>query len=331
MRGAAGSAALIGGLALAIAGAAPLCAQVETLERVAVVEVVLLSELASAPPDAGSAWESATLERLEAILDGAPLPEPPALAGTVGESRAHAVLVRGNRFRRDVMTALAGEDPEAEVAAVVRDYLGGGDATLPAAPKNMDVLYDHGSAFAFRTRFPSLGGLRWAGAWYGLAATEPLTDLPSGPARRAGVDTVTARFRAKLTPGDPPHTYPSELPLAPAVAPGLVWASPEAAMIWDNHSMFVEVVADILASPDIDEPAAALDAAIDVFTDPDRALTSRLMWETMALRHGIFFQGGFPLAVMTRSERNRDGHGAHMRSGAPMVMPGMGGRTGGGG
>jgi len=101
-------------------------------------------------------------------------------------------------------------------------------------------------------------------------------------------------------------------------------------MIWDNHSMFVEVVADILSSLDVADRAAALDAAATFFTDPQRAVTSQLMWETMALRHGIFFQGGFPLALMTRSERNRDGHGAHMRSGSPMVMPGMGGRTGGG-
>ncbi|MEQ9569062.1 MAG: hypothetical protein RLN75_02640 [Longimicrobiales bacterium] len=328
MRGTAASAALIGGLALAAAGAGPLYGQTETLDRVAIAELVLLSALAAAPDTAAEAWESETLERLEAILDGPPLPEP-TMPGVMG-SRVRAILVRGQRFRRDVTTALADDDPEAAVAEVVRAYLGGGDGTLPGAPKNMDVLYDHRAALAFRSRFPALGGLRWAGTWFGLAATEPLTDLPPGHSRRVGIDTVIHRYRAKLTPGEPPHTYPSELPLAPAVAPGLVWISPEAAMIWDNHSMFVEVTADILSSPDIDDRAAALDAAAEFFTDPDRAVTSQLAWETMALRHGIFFQGGFPLAVMTRSERNPRGHGSHMRSGAPMVVPGMGRRSGGG-
>jgi len=43
----------------------------------------------------------------------------------------------------------------------------------------------------------------------------------------------------------------------------------------------------------------------------------------MARRHGIFFQGGVPLAVMTKSERNVDGHAAHLASGRLMAIPGM--------
>jgi hypothetical protein len=44
----------------------------------------------------------------------------------------------------------------------------------------------------------------------------------------------------------------------------------------------------------------------------------------MALRHGIFFQGGYPLAVMTENERNVGGHAAHLQGGAPlMTIPGM--------
>ena len=190
----------------------------------------------------------------------------------------------------------------------------------------MDVLYGHAGALAFRTERRDLNGPLWSGHWLRLAMTEPFTDIPPGPEREAALDTVEARYLAKLDRGDPPHDWPTELPLAPAIAPGLVWASPDAAVVWDNLALFTEVIADVLASPDVADRRAAIDATVDFFTDPVLGVTPQLMWETMALRHGIFFQGGFPLAVMTRSERNANSHGAHMRSGAPMVMPGMGGR-----
>lgn len=294
----------------------------ELVDRVTGAELLLLSELAEAPPDAGAEWESATVSHLSALLRDSDAPHDPPMPDGLSPT-ASALLVLGSEFRRDVVAALADDDPTAAVARVVSEYRADRERTYPAAPKNMDILYDHDAALAFRTRFPDLTGLRWAGEWAKLAVTEPMTDLPAGSARTAGLDTVAARFRAKLTPGEPPHAHPTQLPLAPAIAPGLMWVSPEAAMIWDNHSMFVEVVADILSSPGVDDRVAAIDAAAEFFADPTLGVTPRLTWETMALRHGIFFQGGFPLAVMTESERNAHGHGAHLRSGSPMVIPGM--------
>ena len=95
-------------------------------------------------------------------------------------------------------------------------------------------------------------------------------------------------------------------------------------MIWDNLSMLEEVFADILASPATTDVEASLDSALDFFLDPELAVTTRDDWEIMALRHGIFYQGGFPLAVMTESERNTGGHAAHLAGGAPlMTIPGM--------
>jgi hypothetical protein len=41
----------------------------------------------------------------------------------------------------------------------------------------------------------------------------------------------------------------------------------------------------------------------------------------MALRHGIFFQGGYPLDVMTRSELNGDPHAAHRGAAGARLMP----------
>jgi hypothetical protein len=291
------TAALIGGLVLATAGAGPLSAQDDLLARVDRTEVQILTELAG-----GDA----------------------SLAGP--GSRAAEILERGRAFRREVIAILADpdiSDHAAALEAAIARYRSRPEVALTTAPKNMDVLYSHEGALAFRTERRDLNGPLWSGHWLHLAITEPYTDLPPGPDRAAALDTVEARYRAKLDRGDAPNDWPTELPLAPAIAPGLVWASPEAAIVWDNLSMLTEVVADILAAPDIDDRRARIDAAVDFFTDPSTGLTPQLMWETMALRHGIFFQGGFPLAVMTRSERNRDSHAAHMRSGAPMVMPGM--------
>ena len=67
----------------------------------------------------------------------------------------------------------------------------------------------------------------------------------------------------------------------------------------------------------------ATKATIDFFMDPDLAATDQDEWEIMALRHGIFFQGGYPLAVMTENERNSDGHAAHLSSGGLVSIPGM--------
>jgi len=43
----------------------------------------------------------------------------------------------------------------------------------------------------------------------------------------------------------------------------------------------------------------------------------------MALGHGIFFQGGYPLGIMTESELNVGGHAAHLQSGGQIIIPGM--------
>lgn len=242
-------------------------------------------------------------------------------------ARGAEVVRRGQAFQREVLSILADpgiSDPSAALAGAMTRYHSRPEVALPAVPKNMDVLYAHPHALAFRNGYEDLDRRVWAGHWLRLAVTEPLTDLPAGQARAAGVDTVVARYLGKLGPGEPPQHLPSEIPLAPAIAPGFIWLSPEAAMIWDNHSMLLEVLGDVLASPQSSDVPGAIDAVLDFFLDPELAVTNQDEWEVMALRHGIFFQGGFPLAVMTESERNTGGHAAHLTGGAPlMVIPGM--------
>ena len=242
-------------------------------------------------------------------------------------TRATEILRWGQAFQREVLSILADPDladPGAALDGAVARYRSRPEAALPGVPKNMDLLYTHAYALAFRTAYPDLDGLVWAGQWLRLAATEPLADLPPGAERAEGIDTVTTRYLGKLTHGEPPQSFPSELPLAPAIAPGFIWMSPESAIIWDNLSMMLEVLSDVLVSPETTDVRGAIAATVEFFMDPDQAVTDRDEWEIMALRHGIFFQGGFPLAIMTQNERNTSGHAAHMRGGRRlMAIPGM--------
>lgn len=277
-------------------------------------------------------FEFDMLERLSSLVHEEGTAEDVADEAAAGFAalgpKAAAVIGRANAFHREVLGILA--DPtltqfaarRAAVEKAVERYKSDSEIALPSAPKNMDVLYDHPYALDFRTGYTDIDGLIWAGHWLKLAATEPLTDFTSEQ-RAAGLDTVRTRYYSKLSFGEPPEYFPSELPLAPAIAPGVIFMSPEAAIIWDNATMLQEVLADVLASPDVMDVQGALDQALAFFLDPSLGVTDQGEWETMALRHGIFFQGGYPLAVMTESELNVGGHAAHLSGGGPIIIPGM--------
>jgi hypothetical protein len=83
--------------------------------------------------------------------------------------------------------------------------------------------------------------------------TEPLTDLPEHEARLSGMDTVTTRLLRKLSYGEPPNFFPTELPLTPSIAPGLVFWHTRASIILDNPHMMHDVLADVLVSPDVED------------------------------------------------------------------------------
>ena len=280
-------------------------------------------------------FELDMVERLTAVVEGEGTAEDVAAEAERGYAvlgeRAAGVIAHANAFYRDVLGVLADpsisvRDRRAALDGALQRYLSRPDLALPSAPKDMGVLYDHPYALAFRTGYADLDGLTWAGHWLKLAATEPVTDFPRREQRDAGLDTVTARYFAKLSYGEPPQFFPSEIPLAPSISPGIIFISPEAAMIWDNASMMQEVLADILASPAVKDVRAALDEAVDHFMDPTYRMTVQGEWEIMALRHGIFFQGGYPLGVLLESELNVGGHFAHLRDGGPIVIPGMPGQ-----
>lgn len=277
----------------------------------------------------GKVQESAVLKRMaERVADvsGGDRPDAEADAGfrALGDT-ADALIRRAYAFRREVLGILAAAPPADRVAALeaaVQRYRRGGPA-LPDAPKDMAILYDHAyTSFIPPTvqggeperslRYPTLTGMMWAARWYELALVEPLADAEDADTRARGLATVADRFARKLTGGTPLDGYPTELPLAPAIAPGLVALHAEAAAIIDNLSMLLDVITDVLVHPAVKDRRAAVSQAVTHFTTRDYRCVQNDEWIVVALRHSIFDQGGFALAPMSGYERNsRFGHGQH--------------------
>jgi len=155
------------------------------------------------------------------------LPDPEADKGYAAlGARGAEVIRRTHTLHREVLAIFASlEAPDRERAldAAVDRYLSRPDVALPDVPKDMTILYDHPySSFVpdaidprRRQTYPSLTGFVWASHWFQLAVQEPLADFDARVPRVQGVKVVTDRFERKLSSGQPPDAFPTELPLAP--------------------------------------------------------------------------------------------------------------------
>lgn len=276
----------------------------------------------------GTVVEAAVLKRLAQRVSAAASAASDADADqgfrALGD-RANELIRRAYAFRRDVLgivAALPAGERAAALDLAVQNYRRGGPA-LPDAPKDMAILYDHkytsfipptvqGGEPERSLRYPKLTGMMWAARWYELALFEPLADAEDAATREQGLATVAQRFARKLTGGKPLDGYPTELPLAPAIAPGLVALHEDAAAIVDNLSMLLDVISDVLVHPAVKDRRAAVDEAVTHFMTRDYRCVQNEEWIVVALRHSIFDQGGFALAPMSGYERNsRFGHGQH--------------------
>ena len=176
-------------------------------------------------------------------------------------AQAAAIIREAHTFHREVLAIIGSLEPsqrKAALAAAVQRYKGG-PATLADAPKDMGIL-DHHRYTSFvapqppateptRTlKYASLTGFTWAAHWYELAAVEPL-EAGDMAVRARALATIADRFSRKLSAGAPLDGYPTELPLAPAIAPGLVASSERAAAIIDNLNMMLSVIQDVLGHP----------------------------------------------------------------------------------
>jgi hypothetical protein len=255
-------------------------------------------------------------------------PDPQADAGFAAlGTRGAQIIQRAHAFHREVLAIFAGlpaRERKGALDAAVQRYRSRRELALGDAPKDMTILYDHpytsfvppkpGDSEPIRQlAYPALTGFTWASHWYQLAVQEPLESFDNPAERQRGLATVTERFRRKLSSATPPDAFPTELPLAPSIAPGFVALDDRAAAIVDNLNMMLDVIGDVLVHPRVTDRRAAVNEVFTQFTDRDYRCVQAEEWIVVALRHSIFEQGGPALATMTVNERNAffGGHGQH--------------------
>jgi ketosteroid isomerase-like protein len=121
---------------------------------------------------------------------------------------------------------------------------------------------------------------------------EPLITGRNSEERQAGVRATVARFWQML--GDPPRTFPYQMPMTAAISPVFSARYPEAAIIFDNlHSMH-DVISDILANPSVarDRKRAEILHAARLFRDDTSYVMPVPAWLAMAGHMGLENMGG---------------------------------------
>jgi hypothetical protein len=239
-------------------------------------------------------------------------------------AQAADVVRRAHAFQRELVAAfvsLPAAERKAALDALVGNYRRGpAGRTLPDVPKDMTILYDHPyTSFVppqppetephRELAYPRLTAFLWSAHWYELAVLEPLGDVDEADARAQGLAMVAERFARKLAPGG----APTELPLAPAIAPGLVAVHEHAAAILDNLDMMQDVLTDVLVHGGVPDRRGAVNEVVRQFTTREFRCVQTDEWIVVALRHSIFAQGGFALRSMDGYERNAffGGHSQH--------------------
>ena len=183
---------------------------------------------------------------------------------------------------------------DSAVATVVRYYRSRGDLAFSATPKSMSLMDGRFYSKAFRKTYPKFTGLLWSYHWMQIVLYDALMRGATPAQRQANVDTVVRRFRAMLE--DPPAHMPSVMPMTAAIAPEFAERYPEAAIIFDNLHAFHDVVADILASPDVpaSRKRAEVLAAAARYRDGTSSVTSVADWRQMSTMMGVAQMGGVP-------------------------------------
>ena len=315
-----------GGAGLSLKEVAPeLNARLVGLER---AQGVLFGALMAGT---GTVDEAAVFQRMTRRLSdlaAVARPDPEADRGYAAlGTRGAEIIHRTQAFHREVLAIVAtvsAADRRRAIEVAIQRYRSRPSLALADLPKDMTLLYDHpytsfvppkqGQTEPLRQlAYPTLTGLVWSAHWYQLAVEEALERFDDPMERERGLRTVAERFDRKLSSGTPPDAFPTELPLAPSIAPGLVAVHDRAASIVDNLDMMLDVIADVLVHPDVGDRRAAVNEVITQFTDRQYRCVPADEWIVVALRHSIFEQGGPALGMMNGNERNAfyGGHGQH--------------------
>jgi len=236
------------------------------------------------------------------------------------------VFKRGRNFEAVLFTLYIDDDVEDKLAAVadaIENYLSDDQHSVATAPKESDYLLNHAQANGLKTAFPLLRGFMWTHQWLQLAALEAVILQGLDPQFNGGVDVALERFWNKVgsSGGMTMFPAPSELPMAPTIAPDLYSQSPEAAIILDNLNLLETVIADILAFPNAENRDELMDQAITYFTGKDTNNAQSMDYLLFALRGGIYNQGGPAVGELMQSERNRAREAMNMQHNMIMSSP----------
>ncbi len=215
------------------------------------------------------------------------------------------------------------EDKRAAVTAAIEDYLSDDQHSVATAPKESDYLLEHAQANGLKSAFPLLRGFLWTHQWLQLAALEAVILQGLDSQFTGGVNVALERFWNKVgsSGGMTMFPAPSELPMAPAIAPDLYSQSPEAAIILDNLNLLETVIADILAYPNVENRDELMDQAVAFFTDKETNNAESMDYLLFALRGGIYNQGGPAVGELMQSERNRAREAMNMQHNMIMSSP----------
>ena len=236
------------------------------------------------------------------------------------------VFKRGRNFEEALFTIYIDGDVDDKLAAVavaIEDYLSDDQHSVAIVPKESDYLLSHDQANGLKTAFPLLRGFLWTHQWLQLAAMEAVILQGLDSQFDGGVDVALERFWNKVgsSGGMTMFPAPSELPMAPAIAPDLYSQSPEAAIILDNLNLLETVIADILAFPNVENRDELMDQAITYFTGKDSNNAQSMDYLLFALRGGIYNQGGPAVGELMQSERNRARETMNMQHNMIMSSP----------
>ena len=181
---------------------------------------------------------------------------------------------------------------DAEIARLLAYYKSRPDVAFSSRPKSMELMQEQPYSLAFRQKYPKFNGLIWAYHWMQVGLYEPLLVGRDSDERQTGVRATVARFWQML--GDPPRSFPHQMPMTAAVAPRFAERYQEAAIIFDNlHSMH-DVISDILANANVprDRKRAEILRAARLFRDDTSYVMSVEAWRAMTGHMGLENMGG---------------------------------------
>jgi len=161
---------------------------------------------------------------------------------------------------------LSEEGRDRAMAELLEYYLAS-DLAFSPYPKGMEAMDGQPFSQVFRTEYPRFNGLIWAYHWLQMAIYEPLLLLETPEERQAGVQDLLVRFWEMLEA--PPAFLPTEMPMAPAIAPEFTRRYPRFAAIFDNLHMMHDVLSDVLVSEGIprDAKRSEIYRQTDLFRD----------------------------------------------------------------